>query len=73
MTCRKFLAFSFAAVLLSTSFAAVAATTPSRHGRHSSTHKAHMTKPSNRAAAPNADHSADSLNGQSLSRTQGGQ
>ena len=75
MTSRKFVALGFAAVLLSASFAAAtnAATTPTGHVRHSSAHRAHMTKPPSRAAAANADHSADELNAQSLAKAQGAQ
>lgn len=69
MTSRNFVALSFAAVLLSTSFA-VAATSPTRHTRHAS---AHATKPTSRAATTSADRSADSLNAQQLSKAQSGQ
>lgn len=74
MTSRKFAAFGLAALLLSTSFAAAAdAATRAKHLRHHRPgHAVHASRSHGRAAATtSADHSADSLNSQSLARAQG--
>ncbi len=76
MTLRNTLALSFAAALFSVTVAgaANAATTHrmmshSHHMMHTRGHMAGSSKP----MSADADHSADSLNAQSLTRTQTGQ
>ncbi len=72
MTTRKYLLLSLAAVFLSAPFAVTAdAATRARKPMHHSS--AHAGRHARGGAATDADHSADSLNAQSLSRTQGAQ
>ncbi len=75
MTIRNALAFSFAAALLSVSVVGVAdaASTHRRMAHNPSHHTMNSSRASQRAMPTGADHSADSLNAQSLDRTRGGQ
>jgi len=78
-TTRKLFALSFAAALVSAPFAVTAsaatgstAATP-HTTRHHAAKPAHATSRAARGAAMSPDHSADSLNAQSLSRSRGEQ
>ena len=75
MTIRHAFTLGFAAALFAAGFAATAdAAKPTTHARSHGTHMVAMHRHAHgRAAAPavGADHSADSLNAQSLSRAQG--
>ncbi len=77
MTLRNTLALSFAAALFSVTVVGAANAATHHRMMHSSSHRmmhsrGHMAS-SDRSMPTDADHSADSLNGQSLTRAQGAQ